>query len=43
MVNKVTTEVSLAFVGFTALALLKSPPDKFFKFMFTNIFVSKSF
>ena len=43
MVNKVPTEVGLAFVGFTALALLKFPPDKLFKFVFTNIFISKSF
>jgi len=41
--DKATTEVSLAFVGFTTFALLKSPPDKLFKFVFTNMFVNKSF
>ena len=43
MVNKVSTEVSLVFVGFTAFALLKSPLDKLFKFIFTNMFMNKSF
>jgi len=43
MVNKVTTEVSLAFVGVTALALLNSLTDKLFKFVFTDMFVNKSF